>query len=349
MQWPYEVLCWSSLMIGFSWIRCLALLDELSLQTLPWLFRRPLHVGLSARTPNQGLKKGDSYFGRIQVTSRMKLQGVGCLGFHCNTSILQVAFLSAYLFCCLCHSNSPTKSDVLRFVRCSGRKIRQQVLSSHGPPIELRFAMGHCMVLCAATLSSLGAFLFGVLASRFPLENFAKNSFHHPVMDILGCSTLPVGGFHDPLLQVEIASFQQVASTTNLESTLKTRIRSSKVTWYVDFAFRMVEEWVKFFQPAFCCWGLDIGYIAPILECWSFKRDVAHLTNSSQEIGSVTAGFIATRQLAEVVGGARKLPWVWKGPMVVFGVCRAVGLYRVMWSCFGLDAFWFWITLIDMY
>lgn len=88
-------------------------------------------------------------------------------------------------------------------------------------PIKLRFAMGHCMVLCAATLSSLGAFLFGVLASRFPLENFTKNSFHHPVMDILGCSTLPAGGFHDPLLQVEVASFQRVVSTTNLESTLK--------------------------------------------------------------------------------------------------------------------------------
>lgn len=39
-------------------------------------------------------------------------------------------------------------------------------------------------------------------------------------MDILGCSTLPVGGFHDPLLQVEVASFQRVASTINLESTL---------------------------------------------------------------------------------------------------------------------------------
>ena len=39
-------------------------------------------------------------------------------------------------------------------------------------------------------------------------------------MDILGCSTLPIGGFHDPLLQVEVTSFQRVASTINLESTL---------------------------------------------------------------------------------------------------------------------------------
>jgi len=41
--------------------------------------------------------------------------------------------------------------------------------------------------------------------------------------------------------------------------------------------------------------GLDIGYIAPILECASFKRDVAHLPNwhdPQSEIPSGTVGFI---------------------------------------------------------
>jgi len=41
--------------------------------------------------------------------------------------------------------------------------------------------------------------------------------------------------------------------------------------------------------------GLDIGYIAPILECASFKRDVAHLKNwedPRSEIPSATVGFI---------------------------------------------------------
>ncbi|CAL1145982.1 unnamed protein product, partial [Cladocopium goreaui] len=40
--------------------------------------------------------------------------------------------------------------------------------------------------------------------------------------------------------------------------------------------------------------GLDIGYIAPILECWSFKRDVAHLDDETAKIGSLTAGFIVS-------------------------------------------------------
>eukprot|EP00438_Fugacium_kawagutii_P024269 Skav206663 [mRNA] locus=scaffold56:77510:78187:+ [translate_table: standard] len=40
--------------------------------------------------------------------------------------------------------------------------------------------------------------------------------------------------------------------------------------------------------------GLSIGYIAPILECWSFKRDVVHLTDESQMISSVTVGFIVS-------------------------------------------------------
>jgi len=41
--------------------------------------------------------------------------------------------------------------------------------------------------------------------------------------------------------------------------------------------------------------GLDIGYIAPILECASFKRDVAHLSNWSDPkstIPSITAGIL---------------------------------------------------------
>ncbi|CAJ1384441.1 unnamed protein product [Effrenium voratum] len=41
--------------------------------------------------------------------------------------------------------------------------------------------------------------------------------------------------------------------------------------------------------------GLDIGYIAPILECWSFKRDVAQLPDwedPSSKIPSGTAGFV---------------------------------------------------------
>eukprot|EP00930_Biecheleria_cincta_P024424 TRINITY_DN17483_c0_g1_i1.p1 TRINITY_DN17483_c0_g1~~TRINITY_DN17483_c0_g1_i1.p1 ORF type:complete len:491 (+),score=83.43 TRINITY_DN17483_c0_g1_i1:114-1586(+) len=41
--------------------------------------------------------------------------------------------------------------------------------------------------------------------------------------------------------------------------------------------------------------GLDIGYIAPILECASFKRDVAHLedwASSSSKIPDATQGFI---------------------------------------------------------
>lgn len=41
--------------------------------------------------------------------------------------------------------------------------------------------------------------------------------------------------------------------------------------------------------------GLDIGYIAPILECASFKRDVAHLPdwhNPRVRIDDYTAGFI---------------------------------------------------------
>lgn len=218
------------------------------------------------------------------------------------------------------------------------------------PPIKLWFAMGHCMVLCAATLSSLGAFLFGVLAIRFPLENFTKNSFPPSSYGYFGM----LNPTRRRLSWSFTSSWGRVIPTGSIHNQLGkhpyTRIESSQVTWYFE---NWHSEWRRRnerndFNPL-CCWGLDIGYIAPILECWSFKRDVAHLTNSSQEIGSVTAGFIATRQLAEVVGGARKLPWVWKGPMVVFGACRAVGLYRVMWSCFGLDAFWFWITLIDMY
>ena len=44
--------------------------------------------------------------------------------------------------------------------------------------------------------------------------------------------------------------------------------------------------------------GLDIGYIAPILECWSFKRDVAHLEDEAGKISSLTAGFIE--------------PWPWR-------------------------------------
>lgn len=41
--------------------------------------------------------------------------------------------------------------------------------------------------------------------------------------------------------------------------------------------------------------GLDIGYIAPILDCASFKRDVAHMTNwadPTSQISGATAGFI---------------------------------------------------------
>lgn len=41
--------------------------------------------------------------------------------------------------------------------------------------------------------------------------------------------------------------------------------------------------------------GLDIGYISPILECRSFKRDVGHLDNwqsASSTIPPITAGFI---------------------------------------------------------
>ena len=41
--------------------------------------------------------------------------------------------------------------------------------------------------------------------------------------------------------------------------------------------------------------GLDIGYIAPILECPSFKRDVGHLSdwrNKGSQIASAEAGFI---------------------------------------------------------
>ena len=42
--------------------------------------------------------------------------------------------------------------------------------------------------------------------------------------------------------------------------------------------------------------GLDIGYIAPILECEAFKRDVIHLEDTSEAIPSVTVGFIALRE-----------------------------------------------------
>ena len=50
---------------------------------------------------------------------------------------------------------------------------------------------------------------------------------------------------------------------------------------------------VSCFLPPMCLnQGLDIGYIAPILECWSFKRDVAHLDDETAKIGSLTAGFI---------------------------------------------------------
>ena len=39
--------------------------------------------------------------------------------------------------------------------------------------------------------------------------------------------------------------------------------------------------------------GLDIGYIAPILECRSFKRDVAHLADwEESKVPSGTAGFV---------------------------------------------------------
>ncbi|CAE7379274.1 ecdD [Symbiodinium natans] len=43
--------------------------------------------------------------------------------------------------------------------------------------------------------------------------------------------------------------------------------------------------------------GLDIGYIAPILECGSFKRDVGHLSdwsNPDSKISAVQAGFIVS-------------------------------------------------------
>ena len=205
---------------------------------------------------------------------------------------------------------------------------------------SIRHGALHGVVRCHSFV--LGCFSVRCLGKQISTGKLYNwNSFHHPVMDILGCSTLTV----DRRLSWPFtSSWGRVIPTGSIHNQLGkhpyTRIKSSKVTWYFEnwhSEWRRRSEWNDF-NPL-CCWGLDIGYIAPILECWSFKRDVAHLTNSSQEIGSVTAGFIATRQLAEVVGGARKLPWVWKGPVVVFGVCKGVGLYRVMWSCFGLDAF----------
>ena len=85
---------------------------------------------------------------------------------------------------------------------------------------SIRHGALHGAVRCHSFV--LGCFSVRCLGKQISTGKLYNwNSFHHPVMDILGCSTLPVGGFHDPLLQVEVASFQRVASTINLESTLK--------------------------------------------------------------------------------------------------------------------------------